>query len=487
MVLAVLTAGPAHAQPVAPTVATLPASAVGVTNATFNGMGNPTGFPTFGLFEWGTTTNYGNVTPARALGSGSSNTNFSQGLSNLAAGSVYHFRAVVSNSFYYLAGTNQSFGTYSPLPYNILFSENFDVDRTGNWVVNSGPGANAANFFFDYSAVGIPPAPHSAGTTRGLKLEANYAGNVEGGISVSPRGRDFTNDYVMTFDIWLNFVGPAPAGGNGSTQVTGAGVDTEGIAPQWGRGAKDSIFFGLTGDGGSPVDYRAYSIAEPDFYPAGNPVYATPSGGIDSSGLYYSAFGGNTPPATQTALFPQQTGTTASGAAGFRWHAGSVIKEGDKATFRLDGRVIARVTVSIPGIKNILFTHFDVNATSSTDPNVRSLQFGLIDNVVVAPLGIAPPRTGDFNGDGVVDATELNAFLAEYYSTSAWLRMTNVAGLGGSNVTFALSNSTAGAFSVEYTTNLMNWFLLGPATPRYLFTDTNASAVPQRYYRLRWP
>ena len=65
--------------------------------------------------------------------------------------------------------------------------------------------------------------------------------------------------------------------------------------------------------------------------------------------------------------------------------------------------------------------------------------------------------------------------------------MTNVAGLGGTNVTFALTNNLAGAFSVEYTTNLMDWLFLGPATPRYEFTDTNAPAVPQRYYRLRWP
>jgi hypothetical protein len=54
-------------------------------------------------------------------------------------------------------------------------------------------------------------------------------------------------------------------------------------------------------------------------------------------------------------------------------------------------------------------------------------------------------------------------------------------------VTFALTNSLAGAFSVEVTTNLIDWLFLGPAIPRYLFTDTNAPAEPQRYYRLRWP
>ena len=56
-----------------------------------------------------------------------------------------------------------------------------------------------------------------------------------------------------------------------------------------------------------------------------------------------------------------------------------------------------------------------------------------------------------------------------------------------SNVRLSLSNSVAGVLSVEVSTNLVNWENLGPATPRYLFTDTNAPAGPQRYYRLRFP
>ena len=68
-----------------------------------------------------------------------------------------------------------------------LYSQNFDVDDTANWTVNSGPGTNAANLFFDYSTVGIPPAPNSTGgSTRGVKLQANLSGNAAGGISVSP-------------------------------------------------------------------------------------------------------------------------------------------------------------------------------------------------------------------------------------------------------------------------------------------------------------
>jgi hypothetical protein len=64
-----------------------------------------------------------------------------------------------------------------------------------------------------------------------------------------------------------------------------------------------------------------------------------------------------------------------------------------------------------------------------------------------------------------------------------------VAGLGGTNVSFELPFSTVGnyTYTVQYTTNLVNWNTLGPAIPRYVFTDTNAPALPQRYYRLSYP
>jgi hypothetical protein len=94
---------------------------------------------------------------------------------------------------------------------------------------------------------------------------------------------------------------------------------------------------------------------------------------------------------------------------------------------------------------------------------------------------------GDFNADGVVSQSELDAVYASYLPTSPWLAMTNVAGLGGTNVTFALDGSPLGAYTVEYSTNLADWLPLGSATPRYGFTDTNAPVIPQRHYRLRYP
>jgi len=113
-----------------------------------------------------------------------------------------------------------------------------------------------------------------------------------------------------------------------------------------------------------------------------------------------------------------------------------------------------------------------------------SFGLGLAFSPVLNP---GSPIPGDGNGDGIVDASELDLVLSNYWPYSPWLQMTNVAGLGGTNVTFALTNSMAGSFTVQYSTDLANWLLLGQASPRYEFTDTNAPAVPQRFYRLRWP
>lgn len=122
----------------------------------------------------------------------------------------------------------------------------------------------------------------------------------------------------------------------------------------------------------------------------------------------------------------------------------------------------------------------------SAGSSFKVLQLPAPDPVVVS-VTTTNLLAGDLDGDGAIDRNELQIFLADFFATSPFLYMTNVAGLGGTEVTFALTNDLTGAFSVEYTTNFADWEFLGPATPRYLFTDTNASAIPERYYRLRWP
>jgi hypothetical protein len=120
------------------------------------------------------------------------------------------------------------------------------------------------------------------------------------------------------------------------------------------------------------------------------------------------------------------------------------------------------------------------NTTFSTTSPDQSFSLG-------APSGPPTGLPGDINGDGIVSQSELDEVITHYRPTSPWLDMTNAAGLGGTNVTFALNSPTAGAYVVEASTNLTDWEVVGPATPRYEFSDTNAPGVPQRFYRLRLP
>ncbi len=269
-----------------------------------------------------------------------------------------------------------------------LFSDNFDIDHTANWTVNGGPTDESANFFFDYASYGIPSAPGSGGTTRGLRMETNVTSGIFGGFSVSPTGESFTGEYQLRAQVWMNFVGPAPAGGSGSTQLGGLGIGTAGLTPQWPGGTQNSVWYAATGEGGSAADWRAYSSAAPTGYPDASPVYfAAGAGNRNNTHAYYSSFGGVTIPATQTALFPgTQTGTTAVGTFGFEWHDSVVDVVGGFATWSVDGTPIARVdlsTVTLGG-SNIHFMYSDINATSTTNPDL--LNFMVVDNVVVTAV-----------------------------------------------------------------------------------------------------
>jgi hypothetical protein len=257
-----------------------------------------------------------------------------------------------------------------------LYTEDFEVDPTANWTLNNGPSDAAADFFFDYSTVGIPAAPSAPGT-RGMKLQANLSNGIFSGMSVSPTGKSFSGDYRVLFDWWANFNGPAPVGGSGSTNLSTFGIGTAGTTPQWPGGTQDSVWFAASGDGNSSVDWRAYSTAATTGYPDASPVFAAGAhaGNRNNTDPYYAGFGSVSAPAAQTLLFPQQTGVTNVGSAAFEWHQVEIKKQGTNATWTVDGTLIATVdltTVALAG-GNILFGHSDINASS------------LIDNIRVVP------------------------------------------------------------------------------------------------------
>ncbi len=271
--------------------------------------------------------------------------------------------------------------------FGSLYVENFNVDNTANWTVND-PGLSdiEANFFYDYSAIGVPSANGS--DTIGMKLTANNSGGVFSGFSVSPTGESFSGDYTVSFDLWQNYVGPLGPGGSGTTQLSQMGIGSSGTTAMWpGAALKESVTFAATLDGGSAADYRLYSSAFPTSAPSGNAVYAAPGGGNNNSNAYYAGFGGAAAPAAQTLLYPGQTGVTDAGEIAFGWRRVEIEVLAGTAYWRVDGLLIA--STSLAGLTlgggNILFGHADTNSGSSADPNDSLLNVTLIDNILVTP------------------------------------------------------------------------------------------------------
>lgn len=93
----------------------------------------------------------------------------------------------------------------------VLYSENFDTDSSANWTLffasNDGVPDYSATFAYDYSAQGIPPAPHGTGDTLGLFLTANKdTTGTAAAINLYPNGQSFSGNYALRFDMFVSVV-----------------------------------------------------------------------------------------------------------------------------------------------------------------------------------------------------------------------------------------------------------------------------------------
>jgi PEP-CTERM motif len=302
----------------------------------------------------------------------------------------------------------------SPASAAILYSDNFNVDSSASWTVNTAPTTSlqpqSAQFAFDYSVYGIPPAPGSS-DTLGLRLRANVPPNTTrppgttSGLSVSPTGQNFGTDYNMTFYAWSNFNGAPNVSGladnansEGGTNNVLFALGTSGTVPLVvgnttlvTNGQMDGIAFATTGDGGIGNDYRIYPKSG-TIVPAGANYQAGSNANI--APLYQSLFGTHTAPAIQQTLstaeygsdaFNTQAGSTQSGAFGFAWHKVSISKLKNIVTWDVDDTRIATYNASAltMGGNNIALGQSDVNSTVTRHP---SLLFTVFDNLVVSEV-----------------------------------------------------------------------------------------------------
>src|SRR5688572_9336929 len=110
-----------------------------------------------------------------------------------------------------------------------LLSDDFESDTSANWVLfqesSNGISDYTATFGFDYTSFRyvsggvtntIPPAPNSAAgipTVRGLKLTVNKDDvAATAAVSLYPKDKQFSGQFALRFDMWLNYNGPAFGG-----------------------------------------------------------------------------------------------------------------------------------------------------------------------------------------------------------------------------------------------------------------------------------
>ena len=286
----------------------------------------------------------------------------------------------------------------------LLFSDNFNTDTSTSWRANvADPADGFVEFAWDYGTLaGIPPAPATTdGTTKGLRMRCGNVFPQISGLSVSPLNGNFTGDYRLKFDLWINYNGPMPDGGPGSTQHFDAGVGTAGDTPvYYNNPSADGVWFTCSGDGADGAtfgDYTAYigSVAQNDdtgFYAAG--TGAVNSGVRDHGHPFYtSLWGGQAAPAEQLTLYPGQTGVANFGNAGMAWHTVVITKAGDTVTWQMDGVIVATVTNDPVNLSTNVFVGYQ-DRFAVTLSDVPEMSFGLVDNLRVETYVNTPPVDG---------------------------------------------------------------------------------------------
>jgi hypothetical protein len=155
-----------------------------------------------------------------------------------------------------------------------LFEDSLDTPASAlNWTqlfgASNGVYDADVQWGFDYSAMGIPPAPGSPLTTAGLFVQVNKTNSSAGGaagLNLYPNGRSFSGNYALRFDLYLSI------GSAATTEHALAGLNHSGLltnrVSQSANGTNstrgnDGVWIALCGDAGNNLDWAAYSSTGP--------------------------------------------------------------------------------------------------------------------------------------------------------------------------------------------------------------------------------
>lgn len=241
----------------------------------------------------------------------------------------------------------------------------------------AGAGDFAANFAHDYTADGIPVAPFTLdGSKIGMFMTTNDVLPASASaISAYPNNRSFSGNYSLAFDMWLNWFGT-----NGTTEFMNCGINCLDDRTNWSSNATSSGYlFAVTGEGGSARDYRVYRNAtefvwsttnnDGGYIPARGPApnFESPQ---EAFNPYFKA------------IFPSPE-YPAQGAPGNHWVRVELAQVDGIIEWRINGHPIARRLDTTHTSGNVMMGYMDIFTSVST---AAALQFGLYDNVSVAPI-----------------------------------------------------------------------------------------------------
>jgi hypothetical protein len=277
-------------------------------------------------------------------------------------------------------------------PFNSAASSaNYNVYITAG---ATGPSSDAT-FAYDYSALGIPAAPHTTdATTLGLRLRVDNlqssVGTVVGAVAVATKGLSLPSHYVVSADVWGNYIGGTSITASGANGTTGTamGIGTSGNSLQYIAG-NDGFLADAIHDtgGGANQAYRVYTDAtHPN--PTTSSYFAAGTGANSAtySDPYYSFLTSQSAPAAQVTLSPTtQGGSTPAGLISFAWHTMTISQDGVNVTWAIDGHTIATVPDSALtfGGSQISLGADDTGLTGSSVALNQTLNADIWDNVTI--------------------------------------------------------------------------------------------------------
>lgn len=266
--------------------------------------------------------------------------------------------------------------------------------------------ANAAGditFAYDYSALGIPSAPHTSdSSTLGVRIRADNLANTATGTTVgasilstknlSGLGKNFT----VSVDVWSNYIGSgtsiATSGSNGTTGVT-LGIGSAGTSAQYIAGNDGFLVEGF-GDngGGANNEFRVYTnntkplpSDHAAYFPSVNASATNTATANSYTDPYWSFLTSKTAPSVQVTASATQGGSTPVGVLGFAWHTFVLTGDGTNVTWTIDGVPAAVVPFSAftTAGSQVSIGNVDTGLTGNSTAINQLLNAEIFDNLTV--------------------------------------------------------------------------------------------------------